>query len=86
MGRIDIVFAPVDGTLTLDTDGMIEVLQGMKAQLVIPMHFFSSFTLHRFLDSAKSHKWDVEFAPVPTTTVSKATLPATPKVLVLPGR
>jgi len=86
IGRIDIVFAPVDGTLTLDTDGMIEVLQGMKAQLVIPMHFFSSFTLHRFLDSAKGHKWDVEFAPVPTTTVSKTTLPANPKVLVLPGR
>jgi L-ascorbate metabolism protein UlaG (beta-lactamase superfamily) len=86
IGRIDIVFAPVDGTLTLDTDGMIEVLQGMKAQLVIPMHFFSSFTLHRFLDIAKSRKWDVEFAPVPTTTVSKTTLPANTKVLVLPGR
>jgi L-ascorbate metabolism protein UlaG (beta-lactamase superfamily) len=86
MGRIDIVFAPVDGTLTLDTEGMIEVLQGMKAQLVIPMHYFSSFTLHRFLDVAKNRKWDVEFAPVPTTTVSKTTLPGNPKVLVLPGR
>jgi L-ascorbate metabolism protein UlaG (beta-lactamase superfamily) len=86
IGRIDIVFAPVDGSVTLDPDGMIEVLQSMKAQLVIPMHFFSSFTLHRFLDSAKSNKWDVEFAPVPSTTVSKTTLPATTKVLVLPGR
>jgi len=86
MGRIDIVFAPVDGTLTLDTDGMIDVLQSMKAQLVVPMHFFSSFTLHRFLDIAKNRKWDVEFAPVPTTTVSKTTLPANTKVLVLPGR
>ncbi len=75
IGRIDVVFAPVDGTLTLDTDGMIEVLQGMKAQLVIPMHFFSSFTLHRFLDVAKDRKWDVEFAPVPTTTVSHAAPP-----------
>jgi len=86
IGRIDIVFAPVDGTLTLDTDGMIDVLQSMKAQLIIPMHFFSSFTLHRFLDVAKNRKWDVEFAPVPTTTISKTTLPANPKVLVLPGR
>ena len=86
IGRIDIVFAPVDGTLTLDTDGMIDVLQSMKAQLIVPMHFFSSFTLHRFLDVAKNRKWDVEFAPVPTTTVSKTTLPANPKVLVLPGR
>jgi len=86
IGRIDVVFAPVDGTMTLDTDGMIEVLQSMKAQLVIPMHYFSSFTLHRFLDRAKHYKWDVELAPVPSTVVSKTTLPATPKVLVLPGR
>ncbi len=86
IGRIDIVFAPVDGTLTLDTDGMIDVLQSMKAQLIVPMHFFSSFTLHRFLDVAKNRKWDVEFAPIPTTTISKTTLPANPKVLVLPGR
>ena len=41
IGRIDIVFAPVDGTLTLDTDGMFEVLRGLKAQVIIPMHFFS---------------------------------------------
>src|SRR5262245_20357569 len=47
IGRIDIVFTPVDGTMTLDTDGMIEVLQSLKAQMVIPMHFFSSYTLHR---------------------------------------
>jgi len=86
IGRIDVVFAPVDGTVTLDPDGMIDVLQSMKAQLVIPMHFFSSFTLHRFLDVAKGHKWDVDFAPVPSTTVSKATLPATTKVMVLPGQ
>jgi len=86
IGRIDVVFAPVDGTMTLDTDGMIEVLQGLKAQLVIPMHYFSSFTLHRFLDRAKHHKWDVELAPVPSTLVTKTTLPANPKVLVLPGR
>jgi L-ascorbate metabolism protein UlaG (beta-lactamase superfamily) len=86
IGRIDVVFVPVDGTLTLDTDGMIEVLEGLKAQLMIPMHFFSSYTLHRFLDRIRSHKWDVEMAPVPSAVVSKTTLPATPKVLVLPGR
>ena len=28
IGRIDVVFVPVDGNVTLDTDGMIEVLQG----------------------------------------------------------
>jgi L-ascorbate metabolism protein UlaG (beta-lactamase superfamily) len=86
IGRIDIVFVPVDGTMTLDTDGMIEVLEALKAQLMIPMHYFSSYTLHRFLDRIRAHKWDVETAVIPSTVVSKTTLPATPKVLVLPGR
>ena len=85
IGRIDVVFVPVDGTLTLDTDGMIEVLEGLKARLMIPMHFFSSYTLHRFLDRARDHKWEVEIAAIPSSVVSKTTLPAAPKVLVLPG-
>src|SRR5262249_10589126 len=85
IGRIDVVLAPVDGTMTLDTDGMIEVLQALTEQMVIPMHFFSSYTLHRFLERAKVHKWEVDMAEVPSTVVSKTTLPSAPKVLVLPG-
>ena len=37
IGRIDVVLVPVDGSYTLDMDGMIEVLQGLKAPLMIPM-------------------------------------------------
>ena len=29
---------------------MIEVLQALKAPLMIPMHFFSTYSLKRFLD------------------------------------
>jgi hypothetical protein len=31
-------------------------------------------------------EWQVEIAEVPSVVVSKASLPASPKVLVLPGR
>jgi L-ascorbate metabolism protein UlaG (beta-lactamase superfamily) len=86
IGRVDVVFVPVDGTMTLDADGMIEVLQSLKASMMIPMHFFSTYTLHRFLERAKAQKWDVETAAIPSTVITKTTLPATPKVLVLPGR
>ncbi len=86
IGRVDAVFVPVDGSMTLDDDGMMEVLEAMKAPLMIPMHFFSVYTLHRFLDRARERKWEVESSPVPSTVISKTTLPATPKVLVLPGR
>ncbi len=84
IGRVDVVMAPVDGTLTLDLEGMIEVLHSLKASLIIPMHYFSVFTLERFLQRARQD-WDVEMAEVPSLVVSKASLPAKPKVLVLPG-
>jgi L-ascorbate metabolism protein UlaG (beta-lactamase superfamily) len=85
MGRVDIVFVPVDGSATLDLEGMFEVLQALKAPLMIPMHFFSAYTLNRFLSRAKE-QWDVEYGDTPSLLMAKTTLPAKPKVVVLPGR
>jgi len=65
---------------------MVEVLQSLKAPLMIPMHFFSSYTLRRFLDRLGESSYDVEYSETPSVVISKATLPAKPKVLVLPGR
>jgi L-ascorbate metabolism protein UlaG (beta-lactamase superfamily) len=85
MGRVDAVLVPVDGGATLDLDGMFEVLNSLKAPLMIPMHFFSAYTLNRFLTRARE-QWDVEYSEVPSILLSKTTLPAKPKVVVLPGR
>lgn len=84
IGRVDVVMAPVDGNYTLDLDGMFEVLTALKAQIIIPMHFFGWYTLDRFLERAKE-QWPVERADVPSVVVSKTTLPKSPKILVLPG-
>jgi len=61
------------------------VMESLKAPLIIPMHYFSVFTLNRFLDRMRE-KFDVEFSDTPATVISKTTLPTKPKVLVLPGR
>ena len=84
IGRIDVVMVPVDGSFTLDLEGMIAVLRSLKAPIMIPMHYFSSYTLDRFLSRVRED-WDVEYAETPSIVVSKATLPAKPKILVLPG-
>ena len=84
IGRVDVVMVPVDGNFTLDLDGMVEVLHALKAPLMIPMHYFSAFTLDRFLQRVRQ-EWEVEIAEVPSAVVSKTSLPAKPKVLVLPG-
>jgi len=85
IGKIDVVMVPVDGGVTLDLDGMMEVLGALKAPLMIPMHFFSTYTLNRFL-GAVGQKYQIEMGETPSILVSKTTLPKDPKVLVLPGR
>ncbi|HWL30985.1 MAG TPA: MBL fold metallo-hydrolase [Xanthobacteraceae bacterium] len=86
IGRVDVVMAPVDGSVTLDLDGMVEVLQALQAPLVIPMHYFGMVSLRRFLDALGGKSYDVETSERSSILVSKATLPAKPKVLALPGR
>jgi L-ascorbate metabolism protein UlaG (beta-lactamase superfamily) len=84
IGRVDVVLVPVDGSFTMDMDGMFEVLQALKAPLMIPMHYFSMYTLDRFLARVRD-VYQVEFSETPSIVLSKATLPASPKFLVLPG-
>jgi L-ascorbate metabolism protein UlaG (beta-lactamase superfamily) len=84
IGRLDAVMVPVDGGVTLDLEGMSEVLAALKAPLMIPMHYFSTYTLHRFLERVRQN-WTVEISEIPSLVVSKTSLPATPKVTVLPG-
>ncbi len=86
LGHIDVVLAPVDGSWTLNVDGMIATLKQINAPLVIPMHYFGQTTLQRFLDKARAESFEIERAESPTTIVSRDTLPKSPKVLVLPPR
>ena len=85
LGQMDVVLVPVDGSYTMDLDGMVEVLRDIKAPLMIPMHYFSSYTLERFMTRVRD-AFEVEQSPLPTVTVSRSTLPARQKILVLPGR
>jgi L-ascorbate metabolism protein UlaG (beta-lactamase superfamily) len=85
IGQLDVVLVPVDGSYTLDIEGMMEVLSALKAPLMIPMHYFSSYTLQRFLDRAQAQQFEIVRQEAPTIVVSRANLPKRPQVLVLPG-
>ena len=80
------VLVPVDGSYTLDLAGMMDVLTSLNARLMIPMHFFGPSTLNRFLDRSRELGWEVARNESASVVLSRATLPARPKVLVLPGR
>lgn len=84
IGRLDVVFAPVDGSYTLNLPTMIEVLKELKASLVIPMHYFGGVSLDIFLEGMRK-AFTIKIQKEPTTVVSLSTLPRKPTVLVLPG-
>lgn len=85
IGRLDVVFAPVDGSYTLDLPTMIELLKELRTSLVIPMHSFSDSSLRLFLAGMLSD-FELEMAKDATIEVSLTSLPRQPTVLVLPGR
>lgn len=85
IGQLDVVLVPVDGSYTMDLDGMIEVLKGLNAKLMIPMHYFGRVTLDRFLDRL-GQDYDIKRSDTASITLRRETLPEKGTVLVLPGR
>ncbi len=85
LGRLDVVMAPVDGTYTLDLPSMIDLLKTLKAQVVLPMHAFSTYSMQLFLEGM-SDEFAVDLPGTATVTLSYATLPSEPTVMLLaPG-
>lgn len=84
IGRLDIVLVPVDGTYTMAQANMLNVLKELKARIVLPMHYFSSQTLGRFI-AGLAGSLAVDYRTGPTVTLSAKTLPDRPTLVVLPG-
>jgi len=85
LGRIDVALVPIDGSRTLDREAMLRVVQAMGAPLVIPMHFFGTYSIEEFTALAKQKKFDIRVSKSPEIILSRAMLPRKPTVLVLPG-
>ena len=85
LGRLDVVMAPVDGSVTLELPAMIEVLKRLRASVVIPMHWFSERSLNRFLTGIGSD-FAIERPGSGSLELSLRSLPSRPTVVVLePG-
>jgi L-ascorbate metabolism protein UlaG (beta-lactamase superfamily) len=82
LGRLDVVMAPVDGGMTLDLPTMIRVLKRLKSSVVIPMHWFSTQSLDRFV-AGMQDEFDIRVIDRSDYEVSLQTLPSRPTVVVL---
>ncbi len=82
LGRLDVVMVPVDGGMTMTLPETIQVVQRLKSSIVIPMHWFSGFSLDAFL-VAMAEEFAIADAGEPSIEVSLRTLPDRPTIMVL---
>ncbi|MCS6876695.1 MAG: MBL fold metallo-hydrolase [Geminicoccaceae bacterium] len=85
LGEIDVLLAPVDGTYTMSQEEMLEVIEQIRPEVVIPMHYFGPTVLGRFLALAQARGWRIEHRAEPVLDLSRDRLPHR-TVVVLPGR
>jgi L-ascorbate metabolism protein UlaG (beta-lactamase superfamily) len=84
IGKIDVLFVPVDGGFTLNIFDMQDVIAQIAAPLVVPMHYFSESTLERFLARLRETH-DIKLNDSRSTLISRNIIPKKPSILVLPG-
>ncbi|MAC79890.1 MAG: Zn-dependent hydrolase [Rhodobacteraceae bacterium] len=82
LGRLDVVMAPVDGGMTLPLPQMITTLKRLKSSVVIPMHWFSGYSLDAFLAGMRDD-FAIDIRDSPSIEVSLRSLPDRPTIVVL---
>ena len=82
MGRIDILFVPIDGGLTMSHDEAFHVIERVSPRLVIPMHFQFPGSTEAFIARAE-RLYKVAVHDGATLEVDRGTLPADTEVLFL---
>lgn len=82
IGRLDILMIPVDGSVTMSIGGMSELARRLRASVILPMHWFSGFSLQRFLSEIGT-VFPVEVRDGSTVEIALDTLPESPQVIAL---
>jgi L-ascorbate metabolism protein UlaG (beta-lactamase superfamily) len=84
LGQIDVVMAPLDGSWTLSAQDLATVIDRLRPRLVLAMHYWDDRTVRRFA-AVVADRYTLRWNQGPTITLSRATLPEIPELLVLPG-
>jgi L-ascorbate metabolism protein UlaG (beta-lactamase superfamily) len=82
IGRLDILMVPVDGSVTMSVEGMSELARQFRSSIILPMHWFSGFSLQRFLQNM-SENFAIDIRNESDMDASLFSLPSTPTVVVL---
>ena len=83
IGRLDIVMVPVDGGLTLNHDGMTEVVERLRSSIILPMHRRGN-PMSRFL-TMLGEGFAVRTLDTNSMTLTLRDLPSEPTIVIMPG-
>ncbi len=83
LGVVDVLLVPVDGGYTASHEVMVQVVEQIGAPVIIPMHYFGTRTLERFIELVE-HRYEPVYSDTASVTISRYRLPYG-KILVLPG-
>ena len=83
LGQIDVLLPMIDGAYSLSQYDIIEVIDQIKPQLIIPIHYFGPSQLERFLDRM-NNRFPVHRSEDPHIELSRANLPKQPEIWILP--
>lgn len=82
IGRLDVVMAAVDGGMTVDIPTMVRIVERLRSSVVIPMHWFSEYSLAEF-SSSLPDSFAVRRDGVSSIELSLRDLPSEPTVIIL---
>jgi len=82
LGRIDVLFVPIDGSSTMSHGQAIRTIEQIAPRLVIPMHFGFSGAADIFFEQAKQH-WTIRSDKGSTLMVNRGMLPKTTEIRFL---
>ncbi len=84
LGRIDILFVPIDGGMTIQHEQALAVIEQVSPRMVIAMHFGFIGAAERFFDMARK-LYPIKAETGATILVSRRTLPKHTEIRFLQG-
>ena len=84
LGHIDILMVMVDGGYSIGQADAKTVIEQVHPRIVLPMHYFTTENLARFLDLMRD-EYAIDIRKAPDIMVARLTLPDRPTVIALPG-
>ncbi len=75
LGVIDVLLAPADGAYTLSHDLLITVIGQIRPKVIIPMHYFGTYSLTRFLTKVEEAGFTIDIRDEAALTISRLNMP-----------